>query len=142
MQNNNTIHPIEKIISVLSYISMGLIGFIWLIIAYFLKMKTRPFLMYNITQSIIISLIFALFKLLINIILSIIALVPFLDFVVALLNLIISLKVISVSFMHLSFSIFEFLVFILLCYIIAGVCMGKIFYIPKLTKLMQKILKT
>ena len=142
MQNNNTIHPIEKIISVLSYISMGLIGFIWLIIAYFLKMKTRPFLMYNITQSIIISLIFALFKLLINIILSIIALVPFLDFVVALLNLIISLKVISVSFMHLSFSIFEFLVFILLCYIIAGVCMGKIFYIPKLTKLMQKILKS
>ena len=68
--SNNIISPIEKIISVLSYVTMGIAGLLWLILAYFLKKKLRYFLMYNIAQSMIIAIILAIFKLLTDIILS------------------------------------------------------------------------
>ena len=104
--NNEPVLPIEKIISILSYLTMGIVGLVWLIIAYYIKKKPKYFLAYNIYQSIIISVFLAIFKLLIGLILSVIALIPFLDFIVALFNLIISLKIITLPIFHFSFSAF------------------------------------
>ncbi len=142
LSNSYNVKPFEKIISILSYLSMGLIGLIFLIISYITKKRLKFFLMYNITQSIIISVILAIFKLIIDIVLSITALIPFLDFIVAVINIILTFKVLTIPILHLSFSIFEILVTILLMYIVFGVCLGKIFYIPKLTDFMNKILKS
>ena len=48
--------PIERIIAPLSYITMGMVGFIWLIIGLFTKARLKPFLQYHIFQSIFIAL--------------------------------------------------------------------------------------
>ncbi len=140
--SNNFVSPIEKIISVLSYITMGIAGLLWFILAYFLKKKLRYFLMYNITQSMTLAIILAIFKLLTDIILSLIAKIPFLDFIVAVFNIIISFKLIRISSIGLSFTIFEIFLFILLSYIIFGIILGRIFYIPYLSDFMKKVMKT
>jgi len=139
MQHNTQVLPIEKIISVLSYLTMGIAGLIWFLIAYFLKKRLRYFLMYNIAQSMIISILLAILSLAFNIILSVITIIPFIDVLGVKISLLLQLKVISL--LGLSFSIPELIISALLLYIIAGVLTGRIFYIPYLTNIMTKAMK-
>ncbi len=142
-ENSNNIQnvmPIEKIISFLSYATMGIVGFIWLIIAHLLKRKIKYFLLYNIYQSLIISISLAIFKILADILFMLISKIHFLDFIVAVINLVLSIKIIRFQSLGFSFNIIELIIFILLSYICIGILLGRIFYIPYLTDFMQKIL--
>lgn len=142
MQHNGLkVNLLEKIISTLSYITMGIVGLIWIIIAYANKKSLKYFLMYNISQSMVIAILLAILKLILDIVLSIFAVIPFLSYITAIFNYIISIKIIRIYGLGLSFTLFELLVFILLSYIIAGIFIGRIFYIPMLTSLMQKLMK-
>ena len=120
---------------------MGIVGLIWIIIAYANKKSLKYFLMYNISQSMVIAILLAILKLVLDIVLSILAVIPFLSYITAIFNYIISIKIIRIYGLGLSFTLFELLVFILLSYIIAGIFIGRIFYIPMLTSLMQKLMK-
>ena len=139
MNSNYKVLPIEKIISLLSYFTMGIVGLIWSIIAFATKKQMRFFLKYNIIQSIFISIVLAVFKLVLDIILSILALIPFLTSAIATINWFISIKVISIF--YFSFSIFELLIYLLLIYISIGILIGKIFYIPVLSNIINKTIK-
>lgn len=142
MQHNGLkVNLLEKIISILSYMTMGIVGLIWIIIAYANKKSLKYFLMYNISQSMVIAILLAILKLVLDIVLSILAVIPFLSYIAAIFNYIISIKIIRIYGLGLSFTLFELLVFILLSYIIAGIFIGRIFYIPMLTSLMQKLMK-
>lgn len=133
---------IEKIISVLSYFTMGFAGILWIFLAYILKRRLRYFLMYNIIQSMIISLSLAIIGLTLNIIFSIIAKIPFLDFIVAVINLVVSLKVLTIYRpFEMSFSLFQIFIYIIILYITAGIIAGRILYVPFLTDLMNKVMK-
>ncbi len=141
LHNIKKVNLLEKIISTLSYMTMGIIGLIWIIIAYANKKNLKYFLMYNISQSMVIAILLAILKIALDIVLSILAKIPFLSYVAAIFNYIISVKMVRVYGLGISFTIFELLVFILLAYIIAGVIVGRIFYIPALTSVMQKLMK-
>lgn len=139
VQHNNKVLPIEKIISIFSYLTMGIVGLIWLLIAYFLKQKLKFFLMYNIAQSMVISIILSIITMGLDIILSILAKIPFLEYLAALVNCIFSIKILRIS--SLAFNIPELLIIILIGYIITGVIIGRIFYIPFLSDMMYKTMK-
>ena len=141
LHNTSKVNLLEKIISVLSYITMGIVGLIWIIIAHFYKKSLKYFLMYNITQSMVIAIILAILKLFLDLILSIFGLIPVLSYIAAIFNYIISVKIIRIYGLGWSFTISELLVFILLAYIIVGIIVGRIFYIPALTTIMQKLMK-
>ena len=142
VQHNSTkILPIEKIISVLSYISMGIAGLIWIIIAYFRKQNLRFFLMYNIAQSMVISIFLALIKIGLDIILSVIAKIPFVDYIAAVIYFLLSFNVIRIYGLNISFTLLELLVILLIGYSITGVVLGRIFYIPFLTDLMNRTMR-
>lgn len=143
VQNNTSkVFLMEKIIAILSYITMGIVGLIWFVIAYFTNKRLKYFLMYNIAQSMIIAIFLTIIKLAVDIILSIFAKIPFLDFIAAKLYYnVISFKIIRIYSLGLSLSFFELLLFLLLIYIIAGVIAGRIFYIPYLTNFMYKAMK-
>ena len=74
--NQTAVSNIEKIISVISYFTMGIAGLIYIVISYLLKKHTKFFLMYNIAQSMVISIFLALLNLLLGIILQIIIAIP------------------------------------------------------------------
>lgn len=139
--NSVKILPIEKVISVLSYLSMGIIGLIWFVIAYYRKQRLKFFLMYNIAQSMVISIFLALIHLMLDIILSIFAKIPFIDFIAAVIYYIFNFKILRIYFLNLSFTVPELLIVLLIGYIITGVILGRIFYIPFLTDLMSKTMK-
>lgn len=139
VQHNHKVLPIEKIISIFSYLTMGIVGLIWLLIAYFLKQKLKFFLMYNIAQSMVISIILSIITMGLDIILSILAKIPFLEYLAALVNCIFSIKILRIS--SLAFNIPELLIIILIGYIITGVIIGRIFYIPFLSDMMYKTMK-
>ena len=52
----NNISIMERIISAASYLTAGMAGFIWLILAAFLKKSIKSFLMFHIMQSIFLSI--------------------------------------------------------------------------------------
>ena len=58
--SNNQVYPIERILSAATYLTAGGVGFVWLIIAAFMRKHVTPFLMYHIMQSIFISILFFL----------------------------------------------------------------------------------
>lgn len=60
-QYSNEPSPIEKIISAASYLTAGMAGFIWIIVAAFMKKNIKSFLMYHIMQSIFLSIAYFLF---------------------------------------------------------------------------------
>lgn len=140
-RNNANIMPIEKIISILSYITMGIVGLVWVIIAFVNKKSLRYFLMYNVSQSMVIAIILAIIKLILDLLIPILWIIPIISYIASLLNFIVSVKVVRLYFLGISFTIFELFVFLLLTYIIAGVIVGRNFYVPILTKLMQRAMK-
>lgn len=73
---------IEKIIAALSYITMGAVGFIWLLIGIFTKNNLRPFLKYHIFQSIFISIAFFLLGAFLGLIMTILSFVPIINQIV------------------------------------------------------------
>ena len=56
MPSKPRIYMIERIISSASYLTLGMAGFIWLIIATLLKKRVTDFIMYHIMQSIFLSM--------------------------------------------------------------------------------------
>ena len=138
--NYSKVLPLEKIISILSYASMGIVGVLWIIFAYVMKKNLRFFLMYNISQSMVISITLAIIKLALDLILPILSVIPILNYISAIFNYLISIKLIRLYPLGISFTILELIVFIILAYICIGVVVGRIFYVPVLTNLMQKIM--
>ena len=53
-------YPIERLLSAATYLTAGGVGFVWLIIAAFMRKTVTPFLMYHIMQSIFLSILFFL----------------------------------------------------------------------------------
>lgn len=138
MQNTTKVLPIEKIISILSYFTMGIVGVVWLIVAHFLKRKLRYFLLFNVVQSMLIAIILAILKLCLESIFYIFAKIPVLDVIAALINFIISVKLIRLSWLGLSFTMIEFFVFALILYVSIGIFLGKIFKIPFISTIVQR----
>ena len=60
MRHSNQIYMIERILSFLTYVTAGGVGFVWLIISAICKKRVTPFLMYHILQSIFLSIAYFL----------------------------------------------------------------------------------
>jgi len=67
----------DRILSALSYLTMGMAGLIWLVFAYATKEKTSSYTMFNIYQSIFLSILLAVFSLLYDIAISTLQIIPF-----------------------------------------------------------------
>lgn len=83
MQKRRTVGWLDRIISVLSYVSAGWFGMIYFVILYFRKKMPSKFLRYNIFQSIFISLLFFVLSFGFGLLLKFLSYIPFLNYVVA-----------------------------------------------------------
>ena len=72
-------YPIERIISALTYLTAGMAGFVWWIIAIIFKKGVRPFLIYHIMQSIFISIAYFIFLELYKLVFIIFAKIPLIN---------------------------------------------------------------
>ena len=79
MRQYNSINPIERIISSASYLTAGMAGFLWWILALLMKKSVKPFLIYHIMQSIFLSIAYFLFIELYKLIFIILVKIPLIN---------------------------------------------------------------
>ena len=91
MQISKKPYPIERILSVATYLTAGGEGFVWLIIAALTKKQVRSFLMYHILQSIFISILFFLLSVLGELVYVILYRIPIINAIPYLINMPISI---------------------------------------------------
>ena len=87
MQTSRKPYPIERILSAATYLTAGGVGFVWLIIAAFMRKQVAPFLMYHIMQSIFISILFFLISILGELIFVILSKIPLINVLPYLINM-------------------------------------------------------
>jgi hypothetical protein len=79
LQPSREVYLIERIIAAVTYLTAGLGGFVWLIIAAFAKKRVTQFLLYHILQSIFISIAYFLFIELYKLLFIVLAKIPLIN---------------------------------------------------------------
>lgn len=123
--------PLEKIIAPLSYVTMGLVGFVWLLLGVILKLSLRPFLKYHIYQSIFLSFLFFIFSVGLNLVLGILSYIPFLGRIISTITFLLATPLIwSFSIINIIFAIFLF-------YLVVTSFTGRLTYIPWVSNIIK-----
>ncbi|MDD3014441.1 MAG: hypothetical protein PHC34_12125 [Candidatus Gastranaerophilales bacterium] len=116
----------DRIISAASYLTMGFVGFIWMIICYIAGKPPMSFVKYHIIQSIFISIVIYLIKIVSSILLGFIGIIPFVG---ALVNNIVYYFAFYPT-MLLGLSIIQLALLMLIIYLAVTSFMGKYTIVP------------
>lgn len=119
-----TVTPVDKLISIATYLTMGLAGFIYLIIITLQKATMKPFLKYHIMQSIFVSILLYVITLIAQIIVGVARHVPFVNDIIA------TMLGILMGPLVFGFSVLNALVVCLIIYLCIGAIRSKYSYIP------------
>lgn len=123
---------IERIIAGLSYLTMGFVGFIWLIIGLIRRTHLTQFLKYHIFQSIFISMGYVLLCLILGFILNILSFIPLINILAAQIALFFNAPFIF------GYSIIQTAIYILLFYLAITSFMGIYSRIPWVSDIIEE----
>lgn len=129
---NETPYLIERIVAALSYLTMGMVGFVWLIIGLFTNARLKPFLQYHIFQSIFISLGFAVLSILVGWVSNLLSVIPFINKVVAQINFLLNMPLIF------DYSLLQTVIYAFLAYLAITSFMGRFSYIPWISDIIDQ----
>lgn len=115
---------IERIIAALTYLTMGMVGFIWLIAGLFTKARLKPFLQYHIFQSIFIALGFTVLSIFIGWLSNLLSFIPIINRLVAQITFLLNMPLIF------DYSLLQAVIYAILIYLAVTAFMGKYSYIP------------
>lgn len=115
---------IERVVASLSYLTMGMAGFIWLIAGLFTNARLKPFLQYHIFQSIFISLGFTVLSLFIGFVSNILSFIPLINKLVAQIGFLFNMPIL------LGYSLIQIVIYTVLIYLAGTSFLGKYSYIP------------
>ncbi len=73
----------ERVIAFLTYVTAGWAGLIYCVIMYFKKRNPTHFIRYNVFQSIFVSLLLMVLSMSMNVILTFLSIIPFINYLVA-----------------------------------------------------------
>lgn len=134
MNQFNTINPIERIIAAASYLTAGMAGFLWLILAAVLKKRIKSFLMFHVMQSIFISIAYFLFIELYKLVFIILVKIPLINSMFLFFN--------SLVFNPLplfwGMSLVQVLTSALILYLAITSFMGQYSYIPYVSDIIKR----
>lgn len=119
-----TPYMIERIVVALSYLTMGLIGFIWMILGAFTKSQISSFTKYHIFQAIFISIALFLINYLLGMICDVLSIIPFLKVLIQQIYYIFNVPII------LNYSVIQVLMYLFLAYLMITSALGIYTYVP------------
>lgn len=120
----DTPYMIERIIAALTYLTMGMVGFIWLIAGLFTKARLKPFLQYHIFQSIFIALGFTVLSIFIGWLSNLLSFIPIINRLVAQITFLLNMPLIF------DYSLLQAVIYAILIYLAVTAFMSKYSYIP------------
>ena len=127
---------LEKVIASLSYITASAVGFIWLLIAIFTKNNIKPFLKYHIFQSIFLSIAFWLANKLLELIMSIFSIIPFLKKISFAIS-----YWLGASLIPHAPSIIDSIIYFIIFYLAITSFMGQYSYLPWVSEIIKANVK-
>ena len=123
---------IERIIAGLSYLTMGLVGFIWLIIGLIRRAGLTKFLQYHIFQSIFISMGYVLLCLIFGFLLNLLSMIPFINILAAQIAMFFNMP------LFFGYSIIQTIIYILLFYLAITSFLGLYSRIPFISDIIDQ----
>lgn len=120
----DTPYMIERIVAALTYLTMGMVGFIWLIAGLFTKARLKPFLQYHIFQSIFIALGFTVLSIFIGWLSNLLSFIPIINRLVAQITFLLNMP------LFFDYSLLQTVIYAVLIYLAVTAFMGKYSYIP------------
>ncbi len=131
----NTPYFIERLIAALSYLTMGVVGFVWLIIGLFTQASLKPYLKFHIFQSIFISLGFTVISMLVGWISNILSFIPLINKIVAQINFLLNMPLLF------DYSLLQAVIYAFIIYLAATAFIGKYSYIPWISDIIEQSVK-
>lgn len=122
----------DKIVSVLTYYTFGIFGLIWLVYAYLAKKSINSFCIFNIYQSIFVSVVLYIISLLWGIAIGFISVVPLIG------KFMVSLDIfINQTPMYFSFTLSGFVLMVFLSYLAVLSFLGKKPFVPYVSNIIR-----
>ena len=115
---------IERIVVALSYITMGFIGFIWLVLGAFTKARISDFVRYHVFQAIFISILLFILNVLFGIINDVLSFIPFVKVLVQQIYYLFNVP------MFLHYSIIQVAFYLFMAYLMITSAIGIYTYVP------------
>ena len=124
MRNSSSVSILDRLIAAATYISMGMVGFIWLIFCAVTKTNLKSFLKYHIFQSFFLVMAYFLFNIFVNLVVSILGIIPLINILVYKILFFFTAPIVF------GFSIISFTVLVVIVYLVLTSLQGKYSYIP------------
>lgn len=131
MRNSNKPYMIERLIAATTYLSMGMVGFVWLIFCAITKNNLKPFLKYHIFQSFFLIMALFLFNIFVSFIVSILGIIPFVNMLVYKILFFFTAPIIA------GLSISSLIVLALMFYLVFTSLQGKYSFIPWISNIID-----
>src|SRR5574344_1953446 len=122
---------LEKFIAAFSYITMGFVGFIWLLIALFTKNSLKSYLKYHIFQSIFISIFYFLACAFLGLIMNILSIIPFVNMLVMQITFYLNAP------FFFGFSLIQGIIYLIIAYLVFTSFQGKYSYLPLISEIIE-----
>ena len=126
---------IEKLVSCLTYPTMGMIGFIWLILGLFTKSEFSYFTKFHIYQSIFLSIGYFLLSWIVAFLSNILSYIPILNRLTAQVTYYFNMPSI------LGFSLLQIVVYGIITYLAVFALLGKLSYLPYVSEIISDTAK-
>ena len=130
LQPSRQVYPIERILSASSYLTAGLVGFIWILIAAFLKKGISQFLRYHIYMSLFLTMAYFILTQLCELIYIILYRIPLINAIPYFINMPIPL--------FFGLSIIQAVTTVIILYLAITSFMGQFSYFPWASDIMNK----
>ena len=134
MKNSNyskSVSLLERLIAAATYVSMGMVGFVWLIFCAVTKTNLKPFLKYHIFQSFFLVMGCFLLNIFTNLVVSILSVIPFINMLVYKLLFLFTAPI------AFGFSIVSFCVLVVMVYLVLTSLQGRYSFIPWISNIID-----
>jgi hypothetical protein len=129
--NNCESAMIERVVAALSYLTMGAVGFIWLLVAAFTRNSLRPFIKYHIFQSLFISILYFLICVLVGMLMDVLSFIPFIGQILLQFMIYLNMPLLF------GFSLIEFFITIFVLYLVWTSFLGEMSYVPWISDIIK-----
>ena len=127
MRNSNyskSVSLLERLLAAATYVTMGMVGFVWLIFCALTKTSLKQFLKYHIFQSFFLVMGCFLLNIFTNLVVSILSVIPFINILVYKLLFLFTAPI------AFGFSIVSFCVLVVMVYLVLTSLQGRYSFIP------------
>lgn len=134
-QENDKLYMIERLVSCLTYPTMGLIGFVWILIGQFTRSAPTKFTAYHCYLSIFLSLGYVICNYIFWFLYNMITHIPFINRLVAQLVYLFNMPLV------LGYSFMQVLIYGTIIYLAVTAFMGKYSYLPWFSDIIKSIVR-